>query len=94
VNPDRINSQGITITFATVVRPSSIEIRPEGGKPLNWSAKWRCGSVTITPHGDGDKLLRGKDYVIEIKGIKNDLQNIRDEAIESLDFKLHFSTKE
>ena len=94
VNPDRINRGGITITFATVVRPGTIEIRPEGGKPLSWSAEWRCGSVTITPQGDGDKLLRGKDYVIEITGIKSDLQNIRDEAIESFDFKLHFSTTE
>ena len=94
VNPDLINRGGITITFATVVRPGAIEIRPEGGKPLNWSAEWRCGSVTTTPQIDGDKLLRGKDYVIEIAGIRNDLQNVRDEAIESFDFKLHFSTTE
>lgn len=94
VNPERINRLGMTIVFATAVRPGTIELRPEGGKPLNWSAEWRCGSVTITPQGDGERLLHGKDYVIEITGIKSDLPNIRDEAIEVFNFTLQFSTKE
>lgn len=94
VYTDRINRWGITIIFAKDVRPGSIEIRPEGGKPLNWIAEWRSGSVTITPRDDGDKLLPGKSYVIEITGVTHDVTGLRDEAIESSDFRLQFSTKE
>lgn len=94
VNPDRINSVGITITFSTEVRPGAIEIRPEGGTPLNWYVWWRSCHVTIKPRNDGDKLLRGKDYVIQSTGVKTDLQNVIEPAIENFDFKIHFSTKE
>ena len=94
VNPDRINSVGITITFSTEIRPGTIEIRPVGGTPLNWYTWWRSCYVTMFPRSDGDMLLRGKDYVIECTGIKTDLQNVIEPAIESFDFKIHFSTKE
>ena len=93
VNPDRINRWGITIIFHTDIRPGTIEIRPEGGNPLNWRARWRSGSVRIKPQSEGDKLLRGKDYVIECTGIKPDLHNVIERARESFDFQIHFSTK-
>lgn len=54
VNPDQINSLGITIIFSTKVRPGTIEIRPVGGTPLNWYTWWRSCYVTIKPRGDGE----------------------------------------
>ena len=94
VDSDRINGWGITFTFTGVVRPGTIEIRPEGGMPLNWSTKWRSCSVTIKPP-QGGQLLPGKDYVIDITGVKFEMPDIREEAIEAVDFLgIHFSTKE
>ncbi|MDE0042858.1 MAG: Ig-like domain-containing protein [Candidatus Poribacteria bacterium] len=93
VDLDQVNLSGITFRFTGVVRPGTIEIRPEGGKPLNWSAKWRCDSVTITPP-QGGQLLPGKDYVITITGVKFERPDIREDAIEAFYARIPFSTKE
>ena len=92
VDTDQANL-GITFRFNRDVRPGIIEIWPEGGKPLNWIPAWQSDSVAITPQSDEDKLLPGKNYVIKVAGVKGDITGIRDEAIESLNFELLFSTK-
>ena len=93
VDPDRVNRSGITFRFNEDVRPGTIEIRPEGGKPLNWIAEWWGEAVTITPPEEG-KLLHGKRYVIEITGVTSSATGVKEENVEILNFTLHFSTKE
>jgi hypothetical protein len=94
VDPNHINRSGITFQFTKDARSGTIKIRPEGRKPLNWDATWGRDFVIIRPRGDGDKLLPGNNYVIEITGVKSDVTRIREEAVEILDFELIFSTQE
>ena len=94
VDAAQVNLSGITFRFNRDVRPVVVEIRPEGGKPLNWIAAWESHSFTITPQSDEDKLLPGKNYVIKVVGLAGNVTNVRDGVLEKLDFELHFSTKE
>ena len=93
VDSDEINRSGITFRFTKDVRPVVVDIRPEGGEPLNWGAAWGRDYVVIRPRTDEDKLLPGKNYVIKVLGLRSNVRGLRDEIIETLDFQLHFSTK-
>lgn len=94
VDPDQINRSGITFRFNQDVRPGTIEIRPEGGKSLNWSVTWESDSVTIIPQSDEDKLLSGKNYVIKFAAIEADRPDIREGLRETFNVQTMFSTKE
>lgn len=94
VDAAQLNRTGITFRFHRNVRPVPIEIRPEGGKPLNWSAAWQSHSFTITPNSDEDKLLPGKTYVIKVVDLAGNVTNVIDKVIEKLSFEIRFTTKE
>lgn len=93
VDAAQVNRSGITFRFNRNVRPVAVEIRSEGGKPLNWSADWQSHSFTITPQSEEDKLLPGKNYVIKVVNLAGNVMGIKDVVIEKLSFEIRFGTK-
>ena len=90
VDATRVNRHGITFRFHKALRPVPVEIRSEGGKPLNWIADWQSHSFTITPKSDEYKLLPGKNYVIKVVELPANV----DVVTEKLSFEIRFTTKE
>ena len=86
VDPGPLNLNGITIRFNEAIRSGTIEITPDGGKPLNWIEKWERDSVTITPP-PGGKLVNATVYVLKIISVK-------DLAGAESSFEIRFSTKQ
>ena len=93
VDATQVNRSGITFRFNKAVRPVPVEIRPEGGRPLNWSADWQSHSFTITPKSEEDKLLPGKNYVIKVVDLAASVTGIKDVVVEKLSFEIRFGTK-
>lgn len=93
VDAPQLNRTGITFRFNRNVRPVPIEIGPENGKPLNWSADWQSHSFTIKPKSDEDKLLPGNTYVIKVVDLAGNVTGIKDVVIEKTSFEIRFTTK-
>jgi hypothetical protein len=64
VDAERLNAEGITLTFSEPLGKRNLHIRPEDGEPLGWEIRGENEHVTLTP-GDGEKLVGGKIYLIE-----------------------------
>ena len=72
LNAEFLNANGITISFTkpVIAEKGCIEIKPVGGDPLGWIAKWESSSVTLTPL-KGQGLVNGTEYVVEIKNVED-----------------------
>ena len=65
VDPEPLNTASVTYEFDKGV-VGTAEIMHTDGTSLGWTAVWEGNRVMIVP-GDGEKLLNGTTYVIEMK---------------------------
>ena len=86
VDPERLNTHGIQITFNEPLQASTVVLRPKDGAPLNWRVEWEDRKVHLYP-SDGDRLQYGTEYILELIGVK-------DIAGNESDFEIRFTTKE
>lgn len=74
VEPDPLNTDGITIDFSEAVNRGQITIMPEGGNDLGWLPTWTDTSVTIVPP-KGAELGMETTYLLDITGVKDKAGN-------------------
>ena len=65
-DPEKLNTDGIGISFIGPIEKGTISIRGEGGGALGWTAEWREKSVQLML-GSGRALDYGTTYLITIR---------------------------
>lgn len=85
VDPELHNTHGIQFTFSDNIEAGTVVLRPKDGSPLDWIAEWGRNLVTLYPP-NGDRLQHGTEYILEIIGVRNGLNEYN--------FEIRFTTKE